>query len=159
MQQGMLLHTLLAPEAAEYFKQLSCVLEAELNVSAFKLAWQQAVDRHAVLRTAFVWEGVKDPIQVVHQRTTLLWEQHDWRDLSAPQQQQRLKAFLETDRERGFHLSKAPLMRCALIQKDSGVYQFVWSCRFFSRKFLPFTKLSAEVRNFTSINPDHIATT
>ncbi|PYT28586.1 MAG: non-ribosomal peptide synthetase, partial [Acidobacteria bacterium] len=127
MQQGMLLHTLLAPEAAEYFKQLSCVLEAELNVSAFKLAWQQAVDRHAVLRTAFVWEGVKDPIQVVHQRTTLLWEQHDWRDLSAPQQQQRLKAFLETDRERGFHLSKAPLMRCALIQKDSGVYQFVWS--------------------------------
>jgi hypothetical protein len=68
MQHGMLFHTLYEPESGMYFEQLSCTLDGNLNVLAFQQAWQQVVDRHPVLRTAFVWNKIEKPLQVVGRR-------------------------------------------------------------------------------------------
>ncbi len=38
---------------------------------AFRRAWQLVIERHAVLRTAFVWEGVAEPLQVVRRTVRL----------------------------------------------------------------------------------------
>ena len=54
MQQGLLFHTLYEAGGGTYYEQLSCRLEGELAVGAFKRAWQAVVERHAILRTAFV---------------------------------------------------------------------------------------------------------
>ena len=124
MQQGMLFHTLYDPTSGVYFEQLSCTLTGEFNIPAFKQAWEEVMKRHAVLRTAFLWEGLDKPLQVVRQKVTLPWEAHDWRGL--PNQEERLEAFLEQDRQRGFELAKAPLMRCILIRLDRDKYEFVW---------------------------------
>jgi len=127
MQQGMLFHTLYAPESGTYFQQLSCTLKGDLNVLAFQQAWQQVVDRHPIWRTAFVWDNIEKPLQVVVRQVKLPCSQHDWRGLSSVEQQEQLQAFLKADREQGFQLSKAPLMRIALIQMDEETYQFIWS--------------------------------
>jgi len=127
MQQGMLFHTLYAPESGTYFQQLSCTLKGDLNVLAFQQAWQQVVDRHPIWRTAFVWDNIEKPLQVVVRLVKLPCSQHDWRGLSSVEQQEQLQAFLKADREQGFQLSKAPLMRIALIQMDEETYQFIWS--------------------------------
>lgn len=127
MQHGMLFHTLYEPESGMYFEQLSCTLDGHLNVLAFQQAWQQVVERHPVLRTAFVWNKIEKPLQVVGRRVGLPWQQHDWRGLSAVDQQEKLEVFLKADREQGFQLSKAPLMRLTLIQMDESVYQFIYS--------------------------------
>ncbi|GAB1541056.1 hypothetical protein NUACC21_37260 [Scytonema sp. NUACC21] len=127
MQQGMLFHTLYTPESGMYFQQLSCTFYGDLNVLAFQRAWQMVVDRHPVWRTAFVWENIEKPLQVVGRRVKLPWEQHDWRSLSPVEQQEKLEAFLEAHRVQGFKLSKAPLMGIALLQMDEKTYQFVWS--------------------------------
>ena len=82
MQQGMLFHSLYAPESGVYVEQLSFVLRKCLNVTAFERAWQQVVDRHPILRTSLVWDDLDYPLQVVHGRVRLPWEQHDWRGLS-----------------------------------------------------------------------------
>ncbi|MEO0409880.1 MAG: condensation domain-containing protein, partial [Cyanobacteria bacterium P01_A01_bin.135] len=66
MQQGMLFHTLYAPESSAYFEQRSCLLEGDLDTGAFKQAWQTVVERHPVLRTAFYWEEADKPLQVVY---------------------------------------------------------------------------------------------
>ena len=63
MQQGMLFHTLSAPEAAEYFRYLSMTLEGPLDTPTFQAAWRVVVGRHAALRTSFHWEGAANPIQ------------------------------------------------------------------------------------------------
>jgi NRPS condensation-like uncharacterized protein len=125
MQQGMLFHTLYAPDSGVYCEQISCSLNGNLNVSAFKQAWRQVVQRHPILRTAFLWEGLDEPLQVVRLRVTLPWVQEDWRGLSLPEQQARLEAFLQADRARGFALGQAPLMRCALLRVAEDTYQFV----------------------------------
>ena len=58
MQRGMLFHSLLDPDAGQFVTQLTCRIEADLDVPAFERAWNAVVERHPALRTAFVWEGV-----------------------------------------------------------------------------------------------------
>ena len=93
MQQGMLFHTLYAPESGVYFEQRSCLLEGDLHVAAFKQAWQEVVQRHAVLRTAFYWEEADKPLQVVYASAELPWVQEDWQVLTEPEQAEKLEAF------------------------------------------------------------------
>jgi NRPS condensation-like uncharacterized protein len=127
LQQGLLFHTLQAPESGVYFEQLSAVLGGDLEVASFKRAWQKVLERHALLRTAFYWEELSEPLQVVHRQVELPWVEEDWRGLSPNEQQGRFEAFLEADRGRGFELGQAPLMRGALLRVAEDAHQFVWS--------------------------------
>jgi surfactin family lipopeptide synthetase C len=127
MQQGMLFHSLYAPESGVYFEQTSWTLRGDLDVSAFERAWQRVVDRHPILRTAFVWEDLDEALQVLYRGVELPLEQRDWRGLTQAEQQQQREAFLLADREQGFELSEAPLMRLALLRTAEEVYDFVWS--------------------------------
>ncbi|HEX3252482.1 MAG TPA: amino acid adenylation domain-containing protein [Pyrinomonadaceae bacterium] len=127
LQQGLLFHTLYAPESGMYFTQLSYHIHKKLNVAAFARAWQRVVDRHPILRTAFVWEGLNEPMQVVHQHVELPWEQHDWVSLSESERDEQLRDFLASDRQQVLDLSTAPVMRCALIQLTEDSYQFTWN--------------------------------
>jgi hypothetical protein len=127
MQQGMLFHTLYEGEPGVYVTQTVHIFRGDLDVPAFQRAWQQVVDRHPVLRTAFLWEGLEVPLQVVRQKVRLPWQVEDWRNLDREEQDARLATFLAEDRSRGFNLSKAPLMRLALFQVDDETYQCVWT--------------------------------
>src|SRR5436853_3529116 len=116
MQQGMLFHSIYAPDSGVYVEQLNFVLQGNMNIPAFERAWQQVIERHAVLRTGFVWDEVDKPIQVVYQDIELPLAWHDWRGWSLEKQQQELAAYLQADRVQGFDLSEAPLMRLVCIR-------------------------------------------
>ncbi|HEV2864149.1 MAG TPA: amino acid adenylation domain-containing protein, partial [Pyrinomonadaceae bacterium] len=127
MQEGMLFHTLYAPESGVYFVQTVYPMRQRLNVAAFGRAWQCVVDRHAALRTSFVWEDLKKPVQVVERRLKVCLTELDWRGLPADERERRLQEFLIEDRARGFDLSAPPLMRLTLIREGEDAYKFVWS--------------------------------
>jgi amino acid adenylation domain-containing protein len=127
LQCGMLLHGLLRPAEDPYFRQISCRLHGEVDGSALAAAWQLALDRHPALRTAFVWDRRKEPVQAVHRRLRLPWEELDWRVLPAPEAEARARAFLAADRDRPFALNRAPLLRLALLRLSAGESLFVWS--------------------------------
>ena len=127
MQQGMQFHSLNAPESGVYIQQLCCRLRGSLNHEAFARAWQQVVDRHSILRTAFVWEGLEKPLQAVHHRVEFQIELFDWRSLSAAAQSEALAQCLEADRRQGFQLTKAPLMRVRLIHLSETEYVLIWT--------------------------------
>jgi hypothetical protein len=71
MQQGMLFHTLFSPESGEYFDQITCTINGDFDAAAWQRAWQQAFDRHSILRTAFFWERLEKPLQVVFRQVEL----------------------------------------------------------------------------------------
>ncbi|WP_442938518.1 amino acid adenylation domain-containing protein [Nostoc sp.] len=127
MQQGMLFHTLYAPESEVYFEQLLCTLFGELNFSAFQQAWNQVVARHPVLRSSFYWEEIEKPLQMVSKQVDLPWEVLDWRNFTADEQQEHLADFLKCDRQKGLDLAESPLMRFTLIYLEKQTYQFIWS--------------------------------
>ncbi|MBW4483049.1 MAG: amino acid adenylation domain-containing protein [Tildeniella torsiva UHER 1998/13D] len=127
IQQGMLIHALDEPEADVYCGQLLCQFSGALDVTAFENAWQQVIQRHAILRTRFVWEGLKEPVQVVQRQGTVRLEVHDWRELPPEAQNYQLKQLRLGDRAQGFTLSQAPLMRLTSIRMADQDYQFLWT--------------------------------
>lgn len=126
-QQGILFHSVYDPSAHNYFGQLGFTFHEAVNVPAFQKAWQSLVQRHAVLRTFFVWEGLTEPVQVVRENISVDIEQLDWRTVSATEQQLRLDSFLKADLERSLDLGKAPLMRLTLIRLQDDQNRFIWS--------------------------------
>src|SRR5205807_1259661 len=133
LQQGMLFHALHAPESGAYVVQTSIRFGAGLGAAeraALERSWQQMVDRHSILRTAFRWFGLDEPLQVVAAPFPLAWEHLDWSDLPAAEQSERLAEYLRADRQRGFDLAAAPLLRLALIQLGdlaNPACQLVWT--------------------------------
>src|SRR5579862_922834 len=127
LQAGMLFHTIYAPEAAVYLDQHVYTLHGDLDASAFEGAWQYLVERHAVLRTSFHWEGLKEPLQVVHESIQVPVDHLDWRGLSNEEQQAALAALRKKDRERGIDLSQAPLLRLTLVRTAADTWQFLWT--------------------------------
>jgi amino acid adenylation domain-containing protein/non-ribosomal peptide synthase protein (TIGR01720 family) len=126
-QQGMLFHTRYAPDSGLYLEQLNLTLEGVLNQAAFKQAWQQVIERHSVLRTTLVWEGLDTPLQLVYPQVKLPWVQLDWRASTPNEQQEQLQLAAFRQAEQGFDLKQAPLMRCALIQFADETHQFIWT--------------------------------
>ena len=127
VQDGILFHTVYAPESPLYFQQYACVIHGELDVSVFRRSWQHVIDRHAVLRSLLTWEGRDQPLQIVRSRVEAEWHEEDWRSHSRAEQELALASFLESDRRRGFQLDVAPLMRLALFRTRDDAHQFVWS--------------------------------
>jgi len=123
----MLFHSLYAPESGMYFEQSTYTLQGELEIDGFKRAWQYAINRHAALRTAFMWEDLEEPLQIVYREVDLPFEFQDWQEYDEEQQNSRLEEFLINDRNKGFELSAAPLMRIAMIRIKPDTYYFVWS--------------------------------
>ena len=107
-----------------YVEQWSCSLQGKLNLPALKSAWQQVIERHSVLRTAFYWENLDEPVQVVRKKVELPWQQYDWREMSPTEQSQQLEQFLACHQ---LQLSSAPLMQIALIQVADDTSYFIWN--------------------------------
>jgi surfactin family lipopeptide synthetase C len=126
-QQGMLFHTLYAPQSGIYCEQLGMTFHVPLEKELFKNAWQYVIERHPILRTAFVWEGLDEPLQVVRRHVEIPWEEYDWQGESAAEHVAHLQAFLQADRIRGFELAHAPLMRLTLLRLSPDKAHCVWS--------------------------------
>ncbi|SAL34692.1 non-ribosomal peptide synthetase [Caballeronia humi] len=120
MQQGILFHSLLAPEQATYVNQLVATL-ASPNVERLRAAFAAAVPRHDILRTSFTPDEAAS-MQIVHRQAQMPFDVLDWRDRGED-----FEAWLIADRARGFDLSAPPLMRVALIRLTDDEWRLVWT--------------------------------
>ncbi len=127
MQEGMLFHRLYDPQSEVYFEQVIFNLHGNLDVPAFKDAWLQVITRHPILRTLFLWEHLKAPLQVVRQHVALPWCELDWQSFPVHEQSAQLQDFLHADRAQNFDLSQAPLLRLNLISLSENTFHFTWS--------------------------------
>ncbi|MEL6772593.1 MAG: condensation domain-containing protein [Bacteroidota bacterium] len=125
MQEGMLYHSLRAPQEGLYVDQYAVRLRGALDAAAFAEAWRRTVERHSTFRTAFVWEGLSKPVQVVRRQVDLPWDELDWRDEAAPTE--RLKELARTQRSTGLELARAPVMQFTLAHIGEDDALFLWS--------------------------------
>jgi amino acid adenylation domain-containing protein len=151
MQQGMLFHSLYEPDSDVYFVQFSCNLKGNVDATIFEQAWQRLVEKYVVFRTAFIWEALSQPVQVVYRQVTVRVATFDWQHLTAQQQEQELAVFLESDQQKSLELSEAPLMRLNLIKLDKNTYQFVWSSH---HLLLDGWSLSLVIKDFLKIDQE-----
>ncbi|MDU9390191.1 non-ribosomal peptide synthetase [Pseudomonas sp. zfem002] len=123
MQQGMLFHSLSAREAGNYINQMRIDVQG-LDVARFQAAWQAASDRHDMLRASF-HSDFEQPLQVIHKQLDAHCIELDARG------QRDLPAFLDewaqADRQRGFDLERAPLLRIALLRVADDRHHLVYT--------------------------------
>ncbi|MEO6919213.1 MAG: amino acid adenylation domain-containing protein [Collimonas sp.] len=124
MQQGILFHSLFAPEQATYVNQLVATLLAP-DVARLSAAFEAAVPRHDILRTGFTPDEAV-PMQLVHRQAKLPVELQDWRERGEGAQSA-FEAWLLEDRARSFDLTAPPLMRVALIRMSEEEWRLVWT--------------------------------
>lgn len=126
LQEGMLFHTLSAPESGVYVEQFT-KRAVQVQATWWEQAWNDAIARHPILRTSFFWERLEKPVQVVRAQATVALSHLDWSHLPAAEQEARFAQFLRTDRLMPFDLTRAPLMRLALIRVGVDRWHFVWT--------------------------------
>jgi amino acid adenylation domain-containing protein len=75
LQDGMLFHHLLGGDGDPYLLAVSLVFETRDGLDDYVHALRQVIARHDILRTAVAWEGLSQPLQVVHRHADLLVEE------------------------------------------------------------------------------------
>ncbi|KXV02932.1 non-ribosomal peptide synthetase [Caballeronia megalochromosomata] len=123
MQQGILFHSLFAPEQSTYVNQLAATLIAP-DVDRLRAAFEAAVPRHDILRTGFTPDEAA-PMQIVHRQARMPLDVLDWRD--RPDALGSFATWLVEDRARGFDLAAPPLMRVTLIRLTDDDWRIVWT--------------------------------
>ncbi|WP_446661190.1 condensation domain-containing protein [Burkholderia pseudomallei] len=67
----MLFHHLLSQQGDAYLESYLLAFRTRERLDErIPPALQQVIDRHDILRTAFFWEGLPHPVQVVQRRAT-----------------------------------------------------------------------------------------
>lgn len=127
MQSGMLYHS--EQDASAYVVQAVMNLSGNLNVDKLEQAWQSVAAQHDLLRTAFVstQQGYQ---QVVSRQTNIPFEVLDWREENWETQQHWDAAFAQLkqqQKQQGFDLAIAPLMRLHLMLMPEQQYQLLWT--------------------------------
>lgn len=126
LQEGMLFHGLYDTQAGAYIHQVSCDL-AGLDEDIFHRSFEYVLNNHSILRTGFNYDELKIPIQYVYGSVKLPVDIQDYRGLPAHQQEQLVKEYEESDRQKGFDFTKAPLTRVALLRLTDTRYKMLWT--------------------------------
>ncbi len=110
-----------------FLSQFSCTIAGNLDVSAFKRAWNKLSDRHPALRLTFVSADVKEPVQVINRSISTIFEEHDWRQFSPNEQAQKFAEIRQADIRMDYQLKTAPLWWITLARLNEQRYHFIWT--------------------------------
>lgn len=128
LQLGMVYESVLAGRPWINLEQVVVHLEDEVvSAAALRAAWEAVAARHDVLRLGILWRRRVRPMQRVMPRIDIDVAVEDWQDLPAPRQETRLAQFLESDREQGVDLEKAPSWRVRLLHLGPRRSVMVWT--------------------------------
>jgi amino acid adenylation domain-containing protein len=127
MQSGMLFNSIYAPGSGVDIEQIVCDLREELDASSLDFAWKKVMARHAVLRTAFEWQGLQQPRQRVHENVALTMQQDNLQAHAPEGREMAFEQILQEERFRGFELSQPPLMRVRLIRLAPTHWRMIWT--------------------------------
>lgn len=109
LQEGILFHHLLNNRGGDtYVVSTLLSVSSREQLERLEVALQAAIDRHAVLRTAVLWEDLPQPVQVVYRRGTLPVEEVALQTINEVQEQ--VHVWLEFEQQR-LELQQAPLIR------------------------------------------------
>ncbi|NWD72409.1 amino acid adenylation domain-containing protein, partial [Pseudomonas gingeri] len=117
LQEGILYHHLSAGDGDPYVLHALFTVADRQRLDAFAEALQQVIDRHDILRTAVLWQGLDEPLQVVWRQARLHREALEL-DARAGAVTDQLKARFDTHHSR-LDVTQAPLMQLVFAEDEA----------------------------------------
>lgn len=122
-QRGMLMESLMTPGGGLHLEQMAFTLTGRADVAALRDAWRAAAVRHPVLRTAFLWRGLAQPVQAVLDQPPDFAIAVRSEPLPLPD----IAAALAADRSVPLDPERPGVFRLSLLTGDDGLTRLVWT--------------------------------
>ena len=110
LQEGILFHHLMGGEGDPYLLASLLSFDSRTRLQRYVEAMQAVIDRHDILRTAVMWEGLSEPLQAVQRKAFLQVEEVEL-DPAAGDVAKQLYARFDP-RQFRIDVRQAPMMRC-----------------------------------------------
>ncbi|EFG2693397.1 hypothetical protein BOZ44_005334, partial [Escherichia coli] len=127
MQEGMLYHAMLDPNSSSYFTQLELGIRGEFDLDLFEKSLNELIGTYDILRTAFVYQQLQKPRQVVLAERNLDVYRENLSHLNHQEQQKVLDQYKKQVRKQGFHLTNDLLLKVAVFQLNETNWHLIWS--------------------------------
>lgn len=127
MQKQILAQNIAAYKKGDDVFTLTFKIEGNINSHIFIEAWKKIIEIHPILRTAFYWRRLEEPVQMVSKKVEPEFLQFDWTSLSKIEQEKQKALYIDGERARGFKVTEAPLMRWMIAKTGSISHMFVWT--------------------------------
>ncbi|MCE4573782.1 non-ribosomal peptide synthetase [Caballeronia sp. CLC5] len=116
LHEGMLFHHMEGGESDPYLQSMMLAMPERVPVERFVEALQTVIARHDILRTAVLWEGLPEPVQVVWREARLIVE-----EIALSPQDGEIEAQLARrfdSRRHRLDIRRAPVMRM-IVARDA----------------------------------------
>ena len=115
LQEGILFHHMLQQQGDAYITPHGFGFDSRERLERFITSLNQVISRHDILRTAVLWEGLTEPVQVVYRQAPLLieWLEHEVKatpDAASVSVAERLNGSVDPRYQR-IDVRQAPLLR------------------------------------------------
>ncbi|XP_031637583.1 uncharacterized protein LOC116350014, partial [Contarinia nasturtii] len=118
LQQGILFQHMMADHGDPYLLVTCLHFNDRAVLDRYAAALQQVIERHDILRTAFIWEGLSEPAQVVLRHVPSLLSEVTLNDTNEPVVEQLSNRF--NPRHYKLDLTQAPLLRLIATPMSDG---------------------------------------
>ncbi|MFF3720900.1 amino acid adenylation domain-containing protein [Streptomyces erythrochromogenes] len=145
MQLSMVFHMEVAGGTDSYHNVNSYRIAGDLDESALRRSVEEAMARHAVLRTGLDLSGYGEPLQLVHGTLPVPVEFADLRGAAAAEQDDAVRAVFEHHRDRPFDLAEPPLFRVTVQRLADEAFQLTISEHHAILDGWSFTSLLTEI--------------
>ncbi|WP_372404840.1 amino acid adenylation domain-containing protein [Streptomyces luteireticuli] len=126
LQEGMIFHRDFAAKSAVYHAIASVRLRAPFDLDVLRTVVRQLVERHPMLRTSFDMTTFSRPLQIVHGSFETPLYSEDLRGLSEREQDDKVGAWIDREKLRGFELHDYPLIRFMVHRRSDEEFQFTY---------------------------------
>ncbi|WP_164931455.1 non-ribosomal peptide synthetase [Longirhabdus pacifica] len=125
MQSGMLYHAIQDSKANLHIVQGCVKLKGVMHAELLEQSFNHIIQKYDVLRTAFVYEKVNQPLQIIFKDRPAKLELVDLSYLE--EKQKALVQYRTSDRNRAFDLTKDVLIRLHLVKLGHENYELIWN--------------------------------
>jgi amino acid adenylation domain-containing protein len=116
LQEGILFHHILSGERDAYVGATLFSFSSRERMDSYLNALQAVIDRNDILRTAVMWEGLPEPVQVVWRKAILAVEEVQLDSATGPVAEQLYERF--NPRRYRIDLRHAPLLRVYIAHEN-----------------------------------------
>jgi amino acid adenylation domain-containing protein/thioester reductase-like protein len=107
----------LQKDSLVYRAQAVLSIEGNLKSDVLKLALEQVINRHEILRTSFIKPpGIKTPIQKINAQGLLFWQEIDLSDRATQEQLNQVESLYQQERLNPWDFEQDSLLRSLLIK-------------------------------------------